>query len=73
MLYCNGSCLTYKKSRKYDTDNSKNCKNCNVFIEWEGSRCPCCTGPVKTTPRNSKRRKIYRKVNLEKSGLIIAD
>lgn len=65
MSSCNRFCLKYKKSRDYSSENSKQCKNCDIFMEWEGARCPCCEGILKTTPRNSKRRKIYREIRLQ--------
>jgi hypothetical protein len=29
----------------------KRCKSCNVFIKWEGLRCPCCGDQLRTGPR----------------------
>ena len=56
---CDGFCVKYKKSRKYDTDNSRYCKMCNVFLEWKNLRCPCCESFLKSKPRNSTRRKAH--------------
>jgi len=29
----------------------KRCQNCDLFIHWEGIRCPCCSTKLRAGPR----------------------
>jgi len=51
-MSCKGICVSYKATGRY-CDNQKRCTVCNVFISWNGSRCPCCGLPLRTRSRNS--------------------
>ena len=37
----------------------KRCQICEIFIEWEGTWCPCCGYMLRTHPRNNKSRKKF--------------
>ncbi len=66
-MHCGDKCKKYKKtSRDYNTENSHFCSNCDVFIEWDGYRCPCCKTKLKSKPRHSKRLRSYFSNNPEK-------
>jgi hypothetical protein len=38
---------------RYGT-GQKRCNRCNVFVRWEGVRCPYCGGTLRTKPRDGK-------------------
>jgi hypothetical protein len=50
---CYGICIHHKTYGRY-ADGHKRCNNCNLFIKWEGSWCPCCGYKLRTKPRHSK-------------------
>ena len=58
VIVCNGTCHKYSegstKGGRYNT-GQKRCPYCSVFIKWEGLRCPCCSGKLRTTPRGNKK------------------
>ena len=33
----------------------KKCQVCDLFINWEGLRCPCCNYLLRLKPRNKNR------------------
>ena len=49
-MTCKGICIRDKASGHYIYGH-KRCKNCNLFIKWEGLRCPCCGYRLRTGPR----------------------
>jgi predicted amidophosphoribosyltransferase len=49
-MTCKGVCIRHKALGRY-TDGHKRCKSCDVFIKWEGLRCPCCGYQLRTGPR----------------------
>ncbi|MFL6402302.1 MAG: hypothetical protein ACJ71M_02325, partial [Nitrososphaeraceae archaeon] len=32
----------------------KRCKACDIFLKWDGLRCPCCGYKLRTTQTNIK-------------------
>lgn len=67
-MSCINKCIQYKKSeRKYNTDNSRYCGTCEIFIEFDSFICPCCKCKLKTKPRHSKRLKDYLEKYPEKA------
>ena len=50
---CVGICVRYKASGRYDLGH-KRCKRCDLFIKWDGLRCPCCRYKLRTKRRNFK-------------------
>jgi hypothetical protein len=56
-MSCLGLCWKYKNRlpaagvRRYQ-DERKRCTNCEVFLRWSGTRCPCCNTLLRTRPRN---------------------
>ncbi len=56
---CGRQCIKFKKNRNYDSNDSRFCKTCDIFIKWDGYLCPCCHSKLKTKPRNSKRLRIF--------------
>jgi hypothetical protein len=49
-MTCKGICIHHKASGRYAYGN-KRCQHCNLFIKWEGLRCPCCEYQLSTGPR----------------------
>jgi hypothetical protein len=49
-MTCKGICIRHKALGRY-TDS---CKNCDLFIKWEGLRCPCCRYQLRTGPSANK-------------------
>lgn len=61
---CNGICPRYKVTKPKNggryAANQKRCKICEIFIKYEGVRCPCCGYKLRIKARYSK-----SKTNLE--------
>ena len=60
-MSCQGICVKYKvkKSQKsvgrYEL-GQKRCSSCEIFISYEGEKCPCCGFKLRKKPRYSKGR-----------------
>jgi len=57
---CIGICTKYKATgfkghHRYET-GQKRCPECEIFMVWEGIRCPCCSVLLRCTPRGNKSR-----------------
>ena len=65
-MKCKQVCEKYKKKSRYDSDDSKYCSKCTIFIKWDGIRCPCCSIILKQKPRTSRSLRIYNKTNPKK-------
>lgn len=64
-MTCNGICQRYKTRRgtiggRYKT-GQKRCKRCDLFMDYDGLRCPCCKSLFKVTRRDKKYEEKYRK------------
>jgi hypothetical protein len=59
-MTCKGICIRYKASGRYATGR-KRCQQCDLFIEWDGLRCPCCGYKLRTRPRNFSKTKLREK------------
>jgi hypothetical protein len=72
---CKGICIHHKASGRYITGH-KRCKNCDVFIKWEGLCCPCCGHKLRTGPRpfrlKEKLREQKRIEQVKKSSNIVS-
>lgn len=53
-MACKGICVQYKTTARYH-DKHKRCRICDIFIEWEGMRCPCCSFALRSKARSQKR------------------
>lgn len=65
---CNQICSKYKISalnlKKFGIyeQGYKRCSSCSVYIDYKGTKCPCCGNNLRTKPRNSiGRKKISNK------------
>mgnify|MGYP001167541317 FL=1 len=62
IMTCKKICLDHKAEnfgKNRYLNNQKRCQICEIFIEWEGTWCPCCGYMLRTHPRNSKSRKKF--------------
>lgn len=64
-MACKNICETYW-ARKNKNDNGrysagqKRCQTCEIFINWDGLRCPCCSTILRTTSRTGKYKAILK-------------
>lgn len=63
MCACKGGCEKYradvkmKNGLRYKT-GQKRCSNCDLFMFWDGVKCPCCNTTLRITPKSKKSREI---------------
>lgn len=59
-MACKNICEKYraKKDRRssYYIQGYKRCQICGIFINWKGTKCPCCLRPLRSKPHNKKGR-----------------
>jgi len=69
-MACKGICLSLdvaKQSHGRYAKGWKRCSRCDIYIKWEGLRCPCCSSKLRTMPR-----KIKYKIKIrEKNSILI--
>ncbi len=63
---CKGICIRYKinkngASPRYSQDQ-KRCQACDIFIKWDGIRCPCCKCLLRLKPRNKKDKDGFHRI-----------
>ena len=69
-LHCKGICIRHKYLGHYSSGN-KRCKNCDVFIKWDGLSCPCCGYKLRTNPRKyNLKEKLREQRSVEESKKI---
>ena len=59
-MKCKGICLNHEASGRYATGH-KRCQICDLFINWDGVFCPCCSSRLRTGPRHTKNKAKLRK------------
>ena len=57
-MYCRSLCLKHKayktsETLSYYSQGYKLCKECEIFLDWAGTRCPCCNTVLRSKPHNS--------------------
>jgi hypothetical protein len=72
-MTCKGICERHRakkplKGTRYGA-GQKRCSICDIFIQWDGRRCPCCNYMLKT--RNLKRLWSRRLVSTGKPSRIL--
>ena len=64
IMACKNLCVNYKakkpKNAQRYLSGQKRCFVCDLFIKWEGLRCPCCGFKLRVKPRTTKYREQYR-------------
>lgn len=63
---CKDICLKYKKVPRFDTDDSRYCPTCGLFLDFEGFTCPCCNSKLRHKPRTARRQRKYFENHPEK-------
>ena len=57
-MNCKGHCNRFeskkKKGGKYSlyAQNFKRCSECDIYIKYDGNRCPCCKCPLRNKRSN---------------------
>ena len=58
-MTCRGICVRHKvrkpsfRQGRY-ANGQKRCQICEIFIQWDGLICPCCSYRLRAKPRNMK-------------------
>jgi len=57
-MTCRGICTRYKALKpvgigRYASGQYR-CQTCEIFINWNGIHCPCCSTLLRTKPRQLK-------------------
>jgi len=64
-ISCSSICVRYKaitpRSMGKYALGQKRCNSCNIFIHWDGIRCPCCNDRLRLAPRSSKYKEKFLK------------
>ena len=50
-MTCKGICMRHKVSGRY-VNGHKRCQHCNIFMKYDGLRCPCCAYKLRAAPRH---------------------
>lgn len=79
MCACKGECKRQQLISKYDIsgkagycnsryiNGSKRCSECDIFLDYNGQRCPCCNTFLRGKPRSksAKERLARQRQELE--------
>lgn len=62
-MACIGKCKQYKalkptKIGRY-ASGQKRCNYCEIFVDYDGFRCPCCKNQLRCIPRSRKDKESY--------------
>lgn len=62
---CNGvECVRHKAKKPVGigryASGQKRCQICNVYMNFNGLKCPCCNFKLRSKPRNLKYKAKYR-------------
>jgi hypothetical protein len=65
-MTCKGICQRHKATRpktgKRYLMGQKRCQGCEIFIDWQGTWCPCCGYRLRVNPRHSKFKLMLRTI-----------
>lgn len=71
-MVCKGICHRYKapwisQTLRY-ANGQKKCVICDVFVQYDGLFCPCCSRRLRNKPRTSKGKQMFveQKMGLRK-------
>lgn len=63
MGYCTGKCKQFKatKPRKIGryASGQKRCNFCEIFVNYDGLKCPCCNKQLRSLPRSRKDKESF--------------
>jgi len=62
MYLCKGVCKKFKAEKSFEGKSryelgQKRCNVCELFLNYNDARCPCCSCKLRTNPRSTKLRK----------------
>jgi len=65
-LPCTGVCVRHRSTKpnglgRYES-GQKHCTACEIFINWNGIRCPCCKSTLRTRPRKLRDKNRLKQV-----------
>ena len=70
MTYCIGECRKYKAIKPLNIGRyavgQKRCNYCELFVNYDGIKCPCCNSQLRCLPRSRKGKEKY----LDQSNMI---
>ena len=73
-MTCKGICQRHKASRpktgKRYLMGQKRCQGCEIFIDWQGTWCPCCGYRLRVNPRHSKFKLILRTIKINEIKVV---
>jgi len=77
-MVCKGvECIRLKAKKPVGvgrySSGQKRCNVCEVFINFNGNRCPCCSTKLRGKPRELKYKDKYRASEKEKFGIDMKD
>lgn len=60
-MVCKGICVRYKANKPFGKNSrygrgQKRCTVCDIFINWDGKNCPCCSFVLRTKPKGTQTR-----------------
>lgn len=59
-MACKGICDRYNVKKPLMTSRyaseQKRCSVCSIFVNWDGTNCPCCDMVLRTHPRGTQDR-----------------
>ncbi len=51
---CKQICKKYQVHNRYDVPENGYCSaQCEIYLKWEGSHCPCCGMKLRRRPRSN--------------------
>lgn len=65
---CTGICERYSPKTSHSLgqrrylNGHKRCTICEIWMVWEGFRCPCCKGLLRFKPRRREEKEYYNEV-----------
>ena len=64
-MSCRNICIELKAKKSFRTsyyeDGLRRCTECEIFMRWNGMRCPCCGAALRIKSHDAKvRRKLSK-------------
>ena len=71
-MTCKGICQRHKAIKPRNGGRyligQKRCQVCEIYLDWQGTWCPCCGYRLRIRPRNGKYKLILRTVEYQKKS-----
>jgi hypothetical protein len=61
-MTCKGIChrhIAQERSGGRYANGQKRCQVCQIYMKWDGLRCPCCKSKLRSKSRNSAFKKRF--------------